>query len=204
MTQTTHPGFRTLRDQIRNGAKGALIGTLFGLMWYVFGLAAVHGTQERMALIAGATALVLAAAAVISLFLLSGRIPPRVKGRTVVPGSGPKFITIVIIEAVVLGVGNNVLRTSLHRPELMYTWSALVVGAHFFPMARKLSAPMLRVIGAAMLAVAALTALAAQLHGATTDVWQAVPGLGCAAILWASVLFTAVRAHRFSKKSGSK
>lgn len=102
----------------------------------------------------------------------------------------------MLIEAAVLGAGNNYIRTSLHRPELMLTWSALVVGAHFFPMARSLRAPMLRWVGAAMLATVGLAALATLLPGATGDVWQSVPGIGCAAVLWAGAAYTGLRAGR--------
>ncbi|WP_406183766.1 hypothetical protein [Streptomyces sp. NBC_01006] len=191
------PVFTTRRDQLRNGGRGALIGTAFGLMWFALGQSAVQGAA-RPAVLAGSLLLFAAsAAAVIRLFLLARRTPATEKGAPPASGGGgPKFLTVVLIEAAVLGAGNNYIRTGLHRPELMLTWSALVVGAHFFPMAKSLRAPMLRWVGAAMLATVGLAALATLLPGATEDVWRSVPGIGCAAVLWAGAAYTGLRAGR--------
>lgn len=191
------PVFRTRQDQLRNGGRGALIGTAFGAMWFALGQPAVHGAVRPVVLGAGLLLFAASAAAVIRLFLLARRTPATEKGAPVPPGGGgPKFLTIVLVEAVALGAGNNYIRTGLHRPELMLTWSALVVGAHFFPMARSLRAPMLRWVGAAMLATIGLAALATLLPDATENVWQSVPGIGCAAVLWAGAAYTGLRAGR--------
>lgn len=191
------PVFRTRREQLRNGGRGALIGTAFGTMWFALGQPAVHGAARTAVLVGGALLFAASAAAVVRLFLLARSTPATEKGAPSAPGGGgPKFLTVVLIEAAVLGAGNNYIRTSLHRPELMLTWSALVVGAHFFPMARSLRAPMLRWVGAAMLATVGLAALATLLPGATGDVWQSVPGIGCAAVLWAGAAYTGLRAGR--------
>ncbi|MFJ6720916.1 MULTISPECIES: hypothetical protein [unclassified Streptomyces] len=193
----TRPVFRTRRDQLRNGGRGALIGTAFGVMWFALGQSAVHGTARPAVLVGGLLMFAASAGAVVRLFLMARRTPATVQGAPAAAGGGgPKFLTVVLIEAAVLGVGNNYIRTGLHRPELMLTWSALVVGAHFFPMARSLRAPMLRWVGAAMLATVGLAALATLLPGATEDVWQSVPGIGCAAVLWAGAAYTGLRAGR--------
>lgn len=198
MEQTTpHPGFSTRRDQLRNGGRGALIGTAFGVMWFALGQSAVHGAVRAVVLALAVLLLLASVAAVIHLFRSARLTPADQPGAPVAPGGGgPRFLRIVLIEAVVLGVGNNLLRTTFHRPELMLTWSALVVGAHFFPMARTLRAPLLRLVGSAMIATVAVAALLSLLPGASADVWQAVPGIGCAAVLWAAAAGTAVRAGR--------
>lgn len=169
--------------------RAALIGTVFGLMWYQFGLAAVHGPAHRVALTVGTVLLLVTGVCVFRLF----RTPPARRPRT--GGVGPRFVTIIVVEAVVLGVGNNYLRTGLGRPELMYTWSALVVGVHFIPMARRLGAPLLKVVGIAMIAVAAATFAVTRLTDGGADTWQAVPCLGSAAILWLAVVATTARAR---------
>ncbi len=194
------PAFRTRREQLRNGGRGALIGTGFGVMWFLLGQAAVHGDGRPVVLVAGLVLFAASVAAVVRLFVAARRTPLEEEGEegaAVAPGGGgPKFLTVVLVEAVVLGVGNNWIRTELHRPELMLTWSALVVGVHFFPMAKSLRAPVLRVIGGAMIATIGLAALAAQLPGATENVWQAVPGIGCAVVLWAGVAYSGLRVGR--------
>ncbi|MET9958873.1 hypothetical protein ABZ128_07245 [Streptomyces sp. NPDC006326] len=194
---TPRPAFRTRREQLRNGGRGSLIGTAFGVMWFALGQSAVGGSARPAVLVVGLVPLAASIGGVIHLFRAASRTPAGQQGAPVAPGGdGPRFMTVVIIEAIVLGVGNNYVRTGLDRPELMLSWSALVVGAHFFPLARTLRAPMLRVVGGLMIATVPVAALASLVPGATDAVWQAVPGLGCAAVLWAGAAYTAVRAGR--------
>ncbi|MEW1633406.1 hypothetical protein AB0469_04990 [Streptomyces sp. NPDC093801] len=191
------PVFRTRRDQLRNGGRASLIGTGFGVMWFALGQAVVHGAARPFVLAAGGLLFAASAAAVVRLFLLARRTPAGEKGTPPAPGGGgPKFLTVLLIEVAVLGAGNNYIRTGLDRPEMMLSWSALVVGAHFFPMAKSLRAPMLRWVGAAMLATVAAAAVAVLVLGADKDAWRYVPGLGCAAVLWGGTAFTGLRAGR--------
>ncbi|MET8293814.1 hypothetical protein ABZW02_07045 [Streptomyces sp. NPDC005180] len=191
------PVIRTRRDQLRNGGRASLIGTGFGVMWFALGQAVVHGTARPFVLTAGALLFAASAATVVRLFLLARRTPEHVKGTPpAAGGGGPKFLTVLLIEVAVLGAGNNYIRTSLDRPELMLSWSALVVGAHFFPLARTLRAPMLRWLGGAMLATVGLAALAVLVLGADVQAWRYVPGLGCAAVLWGGTALTGLRAGR--------
>ncbi|MGW2668753.1 hypothetical protein ACWC5F_11885 [Streptomyces sp. NPDC001272] len=191
------PVIRTRRDQLRNGGRASLIGTGFGVMWFALGQAVVHGTARPFVLAAGALLFAASAATVVRLFLLARRTPEHVNGTPpAAGGGGPKFLTVLLIEVAVLGAGNNYIRTSLDRPELMLSWSALVVGAHFFPLARTLRAPMLRWLGGAMLATVGLAALAVLVLGADVQAWRYVPGLGCAAVLWGGTALTGLRAGR--------
>ncbi|RPF41519.1 hypothetical protein EDD96_5325 [Streptomyces sp. Ag109_G2-6] len=191
------PVIRTRRDQLKNGGRASLIGTAFGVMWFALGQPAVHGAARPFVLAAGALLFAASAATVVRLLLLARRTPASVKGAPPAPGGGgPKFLTVLLIEVAVLGAGNNYIRTTLDRPEMMLSWSALVVGAHFFPLARTLRAPMLRWVGAAMLATVGLAALAVLVLGADKEAWRYVPGLGCAAVLWAGTAFSGIRAGR--------
>ncbi|MFD0376461.1 hypothetical protein [Streptomyces sp. NPDC059525] len=191
------PVFRTRRDQLKNGGRASLIGTAFGVMWFALGQPVVHGAARPFVLAAWAVLFAASAATVVRLFLLARSTPASVKGTPpAAGGGGPKFLTVLLIEVVALGAGNNYIRTTLDRPEMMLTWSALVVGAHFFPLARTLRAPMLRWVGAAMLATVAVAAVAVLGLGADKDAWQYVPGLGCAAVLWAGTALSGLRAGR--------
>ncbi|MFH7597050.1 hypothetical protein WDV06_18395 [Streptomyces racemochromogenes] len=191
------PVLRTRRDQLKNGGRASLIGTAFGVMWFALGQAVVHGAARPYVLAAGAVLFAASAATAVRLFLLARSTPAGAKGTPPAPGGGgPKFLTVLLIEVAVLGAGNNYIRTTLDRPELMLTWSALVVGAHFFPLARTLRAPMLRWIGAAMLATVALAAAAVLGLGADEQAWRYVPGLGCAAVLWGGTALSGLRARK--------
>ncbi|MET8626672.1 hypothetical protein ABZW30_23430 [Kitasatospora sp. NPDC004669] len=185
-----------------NGCLGALTGSLFGALWFVLGLASVSGDVLSVAQAGGA---LLAVLAVLSLGYLAWSAlstPAHLAGAPASAKKGTDFTFVVIVEAIALGVGNTCLRNTLHRPELMYTWSALVVGVHFLPLAKTFATPVLRWIGAAMILVALATPIAAQLSDASDAVWQAVPGLGCAAVLWGSAIVTAVRQRRLLARAG--
>ncbi|MFD8144598.1 hypothetical protein [Streptomyces sp. NPDC059708] len=188
---------RTRREQLRGGGRASLIGTGFGVMWFALGQAVVHGAARPYVLAAGALLFAASAATVVRLFLTAAGTPADEPGTPpAAGGGGPKFLTVLLVEVAVLGVGNNVLRTTLGHPEMMLSWSALVVGAHFFPLARTLRAPMLRRLGAAMAATVALAAVAVLGLGADAQAWRYVPGLGCAAVLWGGTALAGLGAVR--------
>ncbi|GAA0294089.1 hypothetical protein GCM10010302_35910 [Streptomyces polychromogenes] len=194
------PVLRTRREQFRGGGRASLIGTGFGVMWFALGQAVVHGAARPYVLAAGALLFAASAATVVRLFLLARATPADEPGVPPPPGGGgPKFLTVLLVEVAVLGAGNNVLRTTLDRPEMMLSWSALVVGAHFFPLARTLRAPVLRLVGAAMLATVGLAAVAVLGLGADGQAWSYVPGLGCAAVLWGGTALSGLRAGRTTR-----
>ncbi|RST08841.1 hypothetical protein EF910_00990 [Streptomyces sp. WAC07149] len=171
---------------------GPLIGAVFGAVWFLMGLSALHGPARTAGAVVGA----LLAIAVTLAVLRSRRAPvPAPAGP--VPPRGRAFVRLLVVQAVLLGVGAGLINSRLHPPQLAFSWAALVVGGHFFPLARVLGAPLLRVLGAAMVAVVAVTAATALTAPGTTPwIWQALPGLGCAAALWAAVLATGARRRR--------
>ncbi|MFJ3876765.1 hypothetical protein ACIPW5_04830 [Streptomyces sp. NPDC090077] len=166
--------------------RGPLIGAVFGAGWFLVGLGALHGSARAVAAAAGALILVAVTFAV----LRPGRRPapaPAAPG----PPRGRAFVRLLVVQAVLLGVGAGIINSRLHAHQLVFSWAALVVGGHFFPLARILGAPLLRVLGAVMAGVVALTAATALAAPDTTPwIWQALPGLGCAGALWAAVLAT--------------
>lgn len=181
-----HPDLPTGRTP-----RGPLIGAAFGAVWFLIGLTALHGSARTTAAAAGA----LLAVAVTFAVLRSRRAPaPAPAGP--VPPRGRPFVRLLVVQAVLLGVGAGLINSRLHEHQLVFAWAALVVGGHFLPLARILGAPVLRLLGAAMVTVVALTAATALAAPDTTPwIWQALPGLGCAAALWAAVLATGARAR---------
>ncbi|WP_185899569.1 hypothetical protein [Streptomyces sp. WAC07061] len=169
--------------------RGPLIGAVFGAVWFLIGLGALHGTARAAAAAAGALLVVAVTFAV----LRSRRAPAPTPAGPVAP-RGRAFVRLLVVQAVLLGVGAGLINSRLHTPQLAFAWAALVVGGHFFPLARVLGAPLLRVLGAVMVAVVAATAATALAAPGTTPwIWQALPGLGCAGALWAAVLATGAR-----------
>ncbi|WP_073919823.1 hypothetical protein [Streptomyces sp. CB00455] len=170
--------------------RGPLIGAAFGGVWFLIGLGALHGGPRRAAAVAGA---VLAVA--VTFAVLRARSRPVALQAAAPQPRGRAFVRLIVIQAVLLGVGAGLVNSRLDKPQLAFCWAALVVGGHFFPLARVLDAPLLRVLGAVMVAVVAATAaVALAAPGTTPWIWQALPGFGCACALWAAVLATGLRA----------
>ncbi|MER7478979.1 hypothetical protein ABTX60_15200 [Streptomyces sp. NPDC126510] len=172
-----------------------LIGAVFGLVWAAVGMAGVSGAAAGT--VRWATAVV--AAVVLALALLSRRGKGAGGAAAVRPSPRPEprisFTRLVLLQAVLIGVGCGLLNTRLHQPHLTYAWPALVVGAHFLPLARNWAAPSLRLLSAGMMLVGLATAVVVLtgLRGAPAGLWMWLPGLGCAALLWAAALVSALR-----------
>ncbi|MBV2153683.1 hypothetical protein [Kitasatospora sp. SUK 42] len=198
MVMTSTPERRLLKKQIRGGLTGALTGSLFGGLWYLLGLSSLSGLPFTLALVGGCLLLGIALLSMLNMARLAIRAPEQALGDPVPKRDGRfGFTSILIAESIALGAGNTYLQNTLHRPEWMLTWSALVVGVHFLPLASTMGVPMLRRVGAAMIAVAVATPLVVGL-GAQESLWQALPGLGCAAILWGSAVVTGERNRKLA------
>ncbi|MEU7646429.1 hypothetical protein [Streptomyces huasconensis] len=170
--------------------RGPLVGAVFGGVWFLVGLGALHGGPRRAVAAAGAVLAVAVAFAVLRARSRPASPPvgaPQPRGRA--------FVRLIVVQAVLLGVGAGLLNSRFDEPQLAFCWAALVVGGHFFPLARVLDAPLLRLLGAVMVGVVAVTVTLALAAPDTTPwIWQALPGLGCAGALWAAVLATGLRA----------
>ncbi|GLX52829.1 hypothetical protein Shyhy01_57790 [Streptomyces hygroscopicus subsp. hygroscopicus] len=186
----------------RTGGRGALIGALFGGIWYLIGVTGLRGEARQTTAAAGAVLIVAVVFAVMRLRKVH-RVAPMRSGAPL-PRRGRAFTRLLVVQAVLIGVGGGLISTRFHQPHAVFAWAALVVGAHFFPLARVLGAPVLKVLGTAMVAVAAAALIVAASLGGSQAVWQGLPGLGCAAALWGAVLVSAVRASRSTSDSAGR
>ena len=177
------------RDALVGRATGAMVMALFGLLW-ALGCAAVPG-RVPVPLLFVSSAVITAVLVVAGLRLrrasFAGEIRPS--RRDAVPAHADRirrrFRLVGVIQG--LGVGIAVFAcVRLGRPELIPAAVALVVGLHFFPLAPLFRVPLYHATGAALCLVAVVTPLVAAPLGAQTVAWQVVPGLGAAAILWAT------------------
>jgi hypothetical protein len=128
---------------------------------------------------------------VVSLALLAwgwrgvGTVPSR--GRHV----GRVIAVWSTIEGLALFVTANVLE-NLDRGDLMLPFGAIIVGLHFFPLARGIPVRLYHATGAGLL----LTGIAGLLAPAAER--PLLVGLGAALVLWATALVIIVRAPRAS------
>ena len=115
------------------------------------------------------------------------------RGAGLVPARGSQVGKVVglwsAIEVAALLIAANVLE-HFHRPDLMLPIGAIIVGLHFFPLARGIPVKLYHATGAGMVFVglAGLVLPAAERSIAV--------GMGAALVLWATTLIIVLRAPR--------
>jgi hypothetical protein len=116
------------------------------------------------------------------------------RGAGVTPAARGRHVGKVVglwstIEVVALLIAANVLEHR-HRPDLMLPTGAIIVGLHFFPLARGIPVKLYNATGAGLLSVG----LAGLLVPAGDR--AVVSGLGAALVLWATALIIILRSPR--------
>ncbi|MGH9740476.1 MAG: hypothetical protein ACRD4X_18100 [Candidatus Acidiferrales bacterium] len=130
--------------------RGALIVSIFGCGWLVWGLF----------IIGAFTPVRIVALGVIELAFLDGAVYFIRKGRTlrkqyprlpqaVTRNTAKWYWIIVAAEVVAIAIAANVA-IDLRRPELIPDWIAILVGLHFLPLAKIFHARSMAYVGAAM------------------------------------------------------
>jgi len=182
-------------EALRGRATGVLFLSGFGGLWFLLGLAASQrlSLPTACALAAGLAALV--AGAVLlrrrSAALPASRLDPeeqRQAGRTFGRVNAAQWAAIVLI-AVVLG--------RLHLDAYTPAAVTVVVGLHFFPLARLFRSPQHHVTGAALVLWGAVCLLLVP-----RDVLQSTSAFGTGAILWTAAAVTLVRSFRQLREVG--
>ncbi|MGW4518429.1 hypothetical protein ACWEO4_42490 [Streptomyces sp. NPDC004393] len=177
------------------GSPAPVIGAVFGLVWAAIGMAGLSGPAAgpvRWAVVAVAAVVLVLAVTSRRRGRADGAVPVRRPDR---PEPRIRFTTLVMLQAVLIGVGCGLLGTRLHQPHLVYAWPAFVVGAHFLPLAHHWAAPSLRLLGSGMMLVGLATAVIVlgHLRGTPAGLWMWLPGLGCAALMWLAALASVLR-----------
>jgi len=182
-------------EALRGRATGVLFLSGFGGLWFLLGLAASQrlSLPTACALAAGLVALV--AGTVLlrrrSAALPASRLGPeeqRQAGRTFGRVNAAQWAAIVLI-AVVLG--------RLHLDAYTPAAVTVVVGLHFFPLARLFRSPQHHVTGAALVLWGAVCLLLVP-----RDVLQSTSAFGTGAILWTAAAVTLVRSFRQLREVG--
>ncbi|MGW1136835.1 hypothetical protein [Streptomyces zhihengii] len=159
---------------------------LFGVGWLLLGI----GSFGTAVVVTGAVA---GCAVAAGLMYAASRLLPESAGGPPPPAQRRRFAQVngvqwLLIAAIAVGCGRGGV------PELIPPLVALVVGAHFVPLAAAFDQPRLRLPAALLVAVGA-AGLALALTGASDAGVRTVVGLGCALSLWATAALT-VRADR--------
>jgi hypothetical protein len=129
--------------------------------------------------------LLLAAMLVVGLAIVARKAPPS--AQTQARGfAGRRYRLVVAVEAVALFGGLAVINGVLHRTAVSVAWVALVVGVHFFGLARIWQMPLYHWLGAAM-TVLGLAGFLIYAIGGTAGTVRLVAGVGSGAALYVAV-----------------
>jgi hypothetical protein len=168
---------------------GCLIGTGFGVGWWVFGSASLPGAAGAITLVAGIAVAVLLVACC-AVLLRRGRRLPADQGSS---PFGRRYALVVAAMVVAIVAGSEVLRYG-GLPRAVPAWVLFVVGLHFVAFVRILRTPVFGLLAAMMCAVAVAGAV---LGAAGVPAgWDAVIGFGGAACLWIHVVIGLLTGRR--------
>jgi MFS family permease len=161
---------------------GSMVAITFGT---IFVLVNSAGLPDSWPLVIRAVGLLVAALLIVGLVLVVRKAPRT----TQEPASGfvdRRYWTIVAVKAAALFGGLFVINGVLHRTAVSIAWVALVVGMHFFGLARIWRAPSYHCLGAAM-TVLGLAGFLIYALGGTASIVGLVAGVGSGAALYAAV-----------------
>lgn len=187
-------------EELSGRATGIFFLTVFGAVW-------IFGNSSSLSDVV--FAVVLGVGGVICLLLLVcgvylrrvSRVGASETGGSMSRNLRRRFNQVFIAEGVGIGVV-AVICVSLGYPEWIPAAVALIVGLHFFPLARLFRMPLYYFTGAALCVVSAATMILAPLLNSSDAVWFALPGLGSGLVLWTTGVVLAVtglgmaRSHR--------
>jgi len=163
-------------------AAGTVVALTFGT---VFVLVNSGGLPAPWPLVIRVIGLLVAALLVVALVLVVRR------GSSVAPGPVPGFVdrrywVIVSLEAGALFGGLAVLNGVLHGEAVSVAWVALIVGVHFFGLARIWRMPLFHWLGTAI-AILSLAGFLIYALGGSAAMVGLVAGVGSGAALYAAV-----------------
>lgn len=178
---------RVLTRQLRR--RGTLVLSLFALVW-AFAGASGTGSATDVVPVSAEVAAVLVTAVAIYLGHRKDAAPsprtvslPANWARGVGVVNGVEAVAVLAVIAAANGSG---------RPELIPVGVALVVGLHFFPLARLYDQWQYRWT-AALLSAVAVVGFVLTAAGLASESVRTVVGLGCALVLWATAYHLALR-----------
>ncbi|MFE6131031.1 hypothetical protein ACFQ6Q_22655 [Streptomyces sp. NPDC056437] len=182
---TTEPECQTLTQNLRR--RGAIVLAVFALVWAFAGGSGIEAAAVSVAV--GVAAAALSVAGVVLAF--RGAAAPAVRSVRL-PEKWNRGVGIVNAAEVVAIFAVIAASNATGRPELIPPGICLVVGLHFFPLAR-LFDQWQYTWTAVALSVVAVVGFVAIAAGTTSETARVVVGLGAAVVLWLSSFHVAVR-----------
>lgn len=199
-----------LRDNIKGLASAGFFMAFFGAAWWGWGVGGVQGV------FAGETVAFFGMLALATIILVSGgilllraarRLPQDTssvaQAHDAVEGKryGRTFGFVFGLEIVIIVLG-IILLTRFHHPEFLLPFVAIVVGLHFFPLARLFNVRLYYVTGALLVLAAVTVMLAVPVHIMIGNLhaWDALVGATCAVILWLTGIYALLRGRSFLKQ----
>lgn len=176
-----------MKRRLSQSLGGAFIFAMAGGAWGLYGVYALHESVWLLAV-----PVVIAALEVLGSMKLERRVN-ALPDEAVSPERQHRdararkiFVGVNVAQGIAIFVAVQVA-FNLHQPEYLAPAIALIVGLHFFALARPMELPSHWMVGGLMCLIAVGTVAAVPQEN-----WGPVVGLGCAATLW---VFSAHRLH---------
>jgi hypothetical protein len=166
--------------ELRGRAIGVVALAAFALGWTALGVTTLPAAGAASVLVVSSTLSVVVVLGAVRVFLQAAASRSR-SAAGYRPGGARLVAAVVGAEVVGVILVARVLPLTGHR-DVVPVAVCLVVGVHFFPLARLFHVPLYHRTGVALCAVVAATAPLVVLTG-RTEMWTLVPGLGAASSL---------------------
>lgn len=173
-------------EELRGRSSGVMVGAVFGLVWVGSALPALGAVVAVPVLVASVA---------IFAVLMTGSRRLRVAATAVPASASPaggadldkmprRFTIVIVIEAVAIFATARILAESDHS-QWIAAAVCMIVGLHFFPLARLFRFGLYHATAVTLLLVAGVTMLLGA-AGTPPQLWQLLPGFGAALALWAT------------------
>lgn len=192
-------------------ASAGVMMAFFGAMWWVWGVAGIRGvfrgeTAAFFLTLACATIILVGGGTLLS--RAASREPhdaspaEQTHGRAEGNRYGMTFGAVFGIEMVTIALGSILLNLS-HHTEFILPFVSIVVGMHFFPLARLFEVRVYYATGALLVLVGVAVMLAVPVHTMIGNLhaWNALVGSICAVILWLTGIAALLRGRSFLKQA---
>jgi hypothetical protein len=194
------------RAAVRGTAIGVLFMAFFGTLWAGIGIGGLQGAGMPWTLIVFVASAFLLVCG-IALLRSAKRLPAGMTPEDARRGKRIwKWFGIVFgLEGAMIGAASGICGATDHF-ELFFPIMAIIVGAHFFPLAPLFQVRLYYGTGALLCLLGAATLLfvpeEASYDGHQIVVWWTVVGFGSALILWGTGLFVWLNGIRWLRKTG--
>lgn len=189
-------------DSVRGMALNTFIVALFGLFWGLAGTAGLPPPFESIGLLVVLGITLALVAIAFGVRHLAGRFPSSEGETAVNPFRTRAYGVSVLLMVLAFPIASIGLRTTGFADALISV-SAIIVGLHFFGLVRAFDSQRFALVGGAMCLVGVIS-LGLPVHvslatGASLALRQTIVGIGCALVLWISILGTTIPMWRAAR-----